>query len=240
MKTALACFGLALIINTGLALPSQARPAGWSRPDFSRPVDRPADFPDRPVEQPNWQRDNFDRPVDQPNWQRDNFDRPVINQPIYNRPINSGNVVINNRPININNVNTRPAWANTNWVAARPWGGYGWYGGWSNPPWGWWGANAAVWGVTTLTSAAIIGSSIDNAVSSNVTYVAVPNSAYTLYYGTVAPINSSQVKFAFGYQGKTYQAVADCQQGFLNGQPPSTPADAELMNSACQVAFASF
>lgn len=231
MKKTLVWFGLVLITNTGLALPASARPGGFERPNFNRPVERPADFPDRPANFP-------DRPVDVPN--RTIINQPINNRTINNRPINSGNTIINNRSVNINNINTRPAWANANWAAARPWGGYGWYGGWTNPPWGWWGASAAAWGVTTLTSAAIIGSSIDNAVSDDVTYIAVPNSTYTLYYGTVEPVNSSQVKFAYGYQGQTYQAVADCQQGLLNGQPPSTPADAELMNSACQVAFASF
>ncbi|AZB72764.1 hypothetical protein [Synechococcus elongatus] len=226
MKKTLVWFGLVLIANTGLALPASARPAGFGRPDFDRPIERPADFPDRPI--------------DQQNWQRDNFDRPVINQPINNRPIDSNNTIINNRPVNINNINTRPNWVNPNWGGSRPWGGYGWYGGWSNPPWGWWGANAALWGITSLTSAAIIGNSINNAISNDVTYVSVPNSAYNLYYGTVLPLDNSQVQFAFGYQGQTYQALADCQQGWLNGQPPNTPADAELMNAACQVAFSNF
>lgn len=234
MKATVTCLSLLIVASTGLALPAIARPVGgFGRPDFNRPIERPADFPDRPADLPN-------RPIDQPNWQRNDGNRPIINQPINSRPINSGNTIINNRPVNINNINARPAWVNRNWATARPWGGYGWYRGWNNPSWGWWGASAAAWGITTLTSAAIIGSSIDNAVSSNVTYIPVPNSTYTLYYGTVAPTNSSQVQFAFGYQGQTYQANADCQQGLLNGQPPNMPADAELMNAACQVAFSNF
>ena len=151
------------------------------------------------------------------------------------------NAIIN-RPININNVNLRPGWvgAGYGWAGARPWGwgwygGGGWYGGW-----GWWGANAALWGLTTLTSAAIIGSAVNSAISSNTSYIAVPNSTYQLLYGSVQPQDANNISFAFTYQGQTYQANADCRNGYLNGSPPGAPAEAELMNAACQVAFGSF
>lgn len=227
--------------------PNVSRPVtSPSRPNVSRPVTtpnrpnvtRPINTPNRPVNVPNRPITNPNRPINTPN--RPIINQPINNRPIINRPIGSGNTIINNRPININNVNVRPNWVNPNWAVSRPWGGYGWYGGWANPPWGWWAASTAVWGITSLASAAIISSSINSAVSTNVVYIPVPNSSYELYYGTVQPTSSSAVEFAFGYQGQAYQAVADCQQGLLNGQPPSTAAEAELLNAACQVAFASF
>ncbi|ABB56559.1 hypothetical protein PCC6311_0544 [Synechococcus elongatus PCC 6311] len=269
VNRAYAYLGLLLLVSSYFTAPAIARPVrgGGSRPSISRPVTRPApsrpnvsrpvttpnrpnitrpintpnrpvNVPSRPITTPNRPINNPNRPINTPN--RPIINQPINNRPIINRPIGSGNTIINNRPININNINTRPNWVNRNWAASRPWGGYGWYGSWANPPWGWWTANTAIWGITSLASAAIISSSIDNAVSTNVVYIPVPNSSYELYYGTIAPTSSSVTTFAFGYEGQTYQAVADCQQGLLNGQPPTTAAEAELLNAACQVAFASF
>nr|WP_208677402.1 hypothetical protein [Synechococcus elongatus]QFZ92365.1 hypothetical protein EKO22_08380 [Synechococcus elongatus PCC 11802] len=265
MKKVCAVFGLLLLINTALVLPAVARPTrggGGSRPNVSRPApsrpvsrpsrpvnvpnrpvntpSRPINVPNRPVNTPNRPINVPNRPINTPNRPINVPNRPINNRPVINRPIGSGNTIINNRPININNINTRPAWVNRNWAVSRPWGGYGWYGGWTSPPWGWWTANTAIWGITTLASAAIISSSVNNAISNNVVYIPVPNSSYQLYYGTINPINTSQVEFAFGYQDQTFQVNADCEQGLLNGQPPSTAEEAELLNAACQIAFASF
>ncbi len=145
-----------------------------------------------------------------------------------------------NRTVNINNVNLRPGWARPGWGYARPWN-HGWYGGWSSPTWGWWGARAAVWGVGTLATAAIINSAVDSAVSSNVTYIVVPNSGYQLQFGTVEPYpaGTSGVRFIASLDGTSYQLSADCQRGYLNGREPATAAQAELVNAACQVAFGS-
>ena len=221
------------------------RPSSFpNRPDVSRPTrfpQRPVNVPSRPNTLPS--RPNINRPATLPSRPINNRpinNRPIINRPINNRPIGSGNTIINNRPVNINNINVRPNWVNRNWAVSRPWGGVGWYGGWVNPPWGWWTANTAIWGVTTLASAAIISSSINNAVNSNTVFIPVQNSTYELYYGTVQPLNNNQITFTFGYQGQTFQADADCRQGLLNGQVPTLIAEAELMNAACQVAFANF
>ncbi|MCX5947885.1 MAG: hypothetical protein NTY67_06810 [Cyanobacteria bacterium] len=141
-----------------------------------------------------------------------------------------------NRTVNINDVNLRPGCARPGWGYARPWN-YGWYGGWANPTWGWWGARAAVWGIGTLASASIINNAVDNAINSQQTMIVVPNSNYQLLYGTVQPIGSNGVQFDVTVDGSTYQLTADCQSGLLNGVQPASAAQAELLNAACQVAF---
>lgn len=142
------------------------------------------------------------------------------------------------RTVNIGDVNIHPGWARPGWGVARPWN-TGWYGGWSNPPWGWWGARAAVWGVGTLATASLINSAVDAAIDSQVSTIVVPNSTYQLLYGTVTPSGGSSVSFAVSADGNTYQLTADCQAGTINGQDPASSAEAELLNAACQVAFGS-
>jgi hypothetical protein len=129
-----------------------------------------------------------------------------------------------------------PGWARPGWGYARPWN-YGWYdSGYRSSNWGW---NAAAFGLTTLTTAAIINSAVDNAVSNQTSYVVVPNSDYRLLYGTVEPINDQSVRFAVeAGSGETY-FDADCNRGTLNGRNPTSASEAELLNAACQVAFGS-
>jgi hypothetical protein len=141
-----------------------------------------------------------------------------------------------NRSVNISNVNLRPGWARPGWGVARPWN-WGWYGGWTNPPWGWWGARAAAWGIGTLATAAIINSAVDDAVQANQTAILVPNTSYQLLYGSVQPSEGSQITFIVQADGGDYQITADCQRGWLNGREPNSAAEAELLNAACQVAF---
>jgi hypothetical protein len=141
-----------------------------------------------------------------------------------------------NRTVDLNRVNLYPGWARPGWAVARPWN-YGWYGGWRNPPWGWWAARAAVWGVATLATAAVINDAVDDAVDAHLSYIVVPNSNYQLLYGTVTPSGSSGVTFDVTAGGATYQLNADCNGGTLNGQEPSNSAEAELLNAACQVAY---
>ena len=143
-----------------------------------------------------------------------------------------------NRRVNINDVNLYPGWARPGWGLARPWN-YGWYGGWSTPSWGWWGARAAAWGIGSLATAAIINDAVNDAIDDHVSYIVVPNSDYQLLYGTVAPVGGSSVSFDVTANGSTYQLTADCNAGTLNGRDPGTPAEAELLNAACQVAYGS-
>ena len=143
-----------------------------------------------------------------------------------------------NRRVNINDVNLYPGWARPGWGLARPWNA-GWYGGWSSPSWGWWGARAATWGIASLATAAIINDAVDNAIDDHVSYIVVPNSDYQLLYGTVSPAGGSSVSFDVTANGSTYRLTADCNAGTLNGRDPGSPAEAELLNAACQVAYGS-
>ena len=131
-----------------------------------------------------------------------------------------------------------PGWARPGWGYARPWN-HGWYGGWSSPRWGWWGASAAAWGITTLTTAAIINAAVDDAVDNHTTSIVVPNSDYRLLYGSVEPINEDSINFAIESGLNEVQIRADCKQGTLDGRLPGNAEEAELLNAACQVAFGS-
>jgi hypothetical protein len=138
--------------------------------------------------------------------------------------------------VNINAVTVRPGWARPGWGVARPWT-TGWYGGWGSPPWGWWGARAAVWGIGSLATAAAINNAVNSAIAEQTTYIVVPESNYQLLYGSVQPTGNSTIGFAVTANGSTYQLTADCNSGLLNGVDPASAAEAQLLNAACQVAF---
>jgi len=90
-----------------------------------------------------------------------------------------------------------------------------------------------------VATAAVINNAVDAAINSQVSYIVVPNTSYQLLYGSVAPSGSSMVSFAVTVDGSTYQLMADCQAGTINGQDPASAAEAELLNAACQVAYGS-
>jgi len=175
----------------------------------------------------NLNRDNLNG-----NLNRANLDRNVNGQRMFNGNVNSNW----SRNWNVNNVNLSPGWARPGWGYARPWG-TGWYGGWATPGWGWWGANAALWGISTLASAAVINAAVDSAVTSNTTYIVVPQTTYQLLYGTVQPSGSQGVTFLVQVDGNTYNLTADCNAGTIDGALPNDAAQAELLNAACQVAY---
>ena len=129
----------------------------------------------------------------------------------------------------------RPNWVNNNWDRNRPWR-YGWYGGstWNN--WGWWPGQAAAWGLGTLATFAVIDSLVDSAVSNQTSYIVVPNSDYSLYYSSVQA-NGDLVSFQADDGSTTLSYQADCRSGTLNGMPPQSADEAQLLNAACQVAF---
>jgi hypothetical protein len=157
------------------------------------------------------------------------------------RNLGDRNVSINrdwNREINIGDIDLNPGWARAGWGVARPWN-WGWYGGWSNPPWGWWGARAAAWGVGTLATAAIINAAVDDAVQVQQTTIVVPNTDYQLLFGTVEPSGGTAITFVVQAGGTNYQLSADCQRGLINNREPADAQQAELLNAACQVAFGS-
>jgi flagellar motor protein MotB len=131
-----------------------------------------------------------------------------------------------------------PGWAQSpNWGYNRPWGG-GWYNsGYSN--WSWWGGQALGWGINALTTALIVNNAVNNAIRERQTTVVVPNSSMQLYYGSVEARNQSEVTFVAANGNYTYEMEADCEDGLLNGEVPTSLSEAELVNTACQVAFGS-
>jgi hypothetical protein len=138
--------------------------------------------------------------------------------------------------VNLAGVNLHPGWARPGWGVARPWP-HGWYGGWARPAWGWWGARAAAWGITTLATASVINAAVNSAVQNQVSYIVVPETDLQLLYGTVQPSGSNGVSFLVTDNGDSFRLTADCQEGTLNGTVPSSAAEAELVNAACQVAY---
>ena len=222
-------------LNRGSKRPSggwsnQVKPGASSGPSLDR-----ANRPNR--DRPN--RDaigagTFDRNRDV-NRNRDINRNPDVN---WNRNVNRDVNRNWNRQVNINNVVVRPGWARPGWGVARPWN-YGWYGVSTTPAWGWWGARAALWGVGTLATAAIINNAVDDAISDNYSTIIVPNSDYSLYYGSIQPSGQSAVNFVVQADGNDYQLTADCNAGTIDGDEPKTAAQAELLNAACQVAFGS-
>ncbi|PZV02813.1 hypothetical protein [Cyanobium sp. ULC084] len=132
--------------------------------------------------------------------------------------------------------NRWPGWVRPGWGVARPWRS-GWYGGWRNPPWGWWGARSAAWGVRSLATAAVINNSVNEAIAASSTTILVPQSDYSLYYNSVQPSTDQQLTFVARNGETPLEMSADCKIGLLNDQEPSTESQAQLLNSACQVAF---
>ena len=129
-----------------------------------------------------------------------------------------------------------PNWAqNSNWGYNRPWNG-GWYNS-GSPSWSWWGGQALGWGINALTTALIVNNAVNNAIRQQQPTVVVPNSSMKLYYGSVEALDDSAVTFVVANDNYTYEMEADCQDGLLNGEVPTSLAEAELVNSVCQVAF---
>lgn len=80
---------------------------------------------------------------------------------------------------------------------------------------------------------------MNNAIRQRQPTVAVPNSSMQLYYGSVEPSDDTDVTFVVNKNGNAFQMEADCSDGLLDGEVPISLAEAELINTACQVAFGS-
>ena len=131
-----------------------------------------------------------------------------------------------------------PGWARPGWQLARPWR-YGWYGNWTNPPWGWWTARSVGWGVGSLATAAMVTSAVDQAIAASQPTIVVQDAGYTLYYNSVEPTGEQAISFTAATGDTRFEATGDCQRGELNGREPASAAQAQLLNAACQVAFGS-
>lgn len=128
------------------------------------------------------------------------------------------------------------AWSNGGYWGSRPWG-YGWYA-WSPNTWGWWSGSSVGWGLAALATGAVITDLVNDASAQQSPVIDVPDSDYQLNYATVDSVGSSGADFSYAVAGSPpLKGAANCQQGLLDGQVPSTAAQAQLLNAACQVAY---
>lgn len=163
-----------------------------------------------------WENNRFNG-----NFDEDRFNRSVnLETNFYNRSVGDWN----NR------------WANGGYWGSRPWG-YGWYN-WSPNSWGWWGGSSLGWGISALAGAEMITDLLNAASAQQSTVIAVPDSDYQLNYASVDSLGASGADFSYAVAGSPpVKGAANCQEGLLDGQVPSTAAQAQLLNAACQVAY---
>jgi len=127
-------------------------------------------------------------------------------------------------------------WGNGGYWGNRPWS-YGWYN-WSPNTWGWWGGSSVAWGLAGLATGAVITDLVDQASDQQSSVIEVPGSNYQLNYGTVDAVGNSGANFSYSVANSPpVQGGVNCQAGLLDGQVPSTAAQAQLLNAACQVAY---
>jgi hypothetical protein len=128
-------------------------------------------------------------------------------------------------------------WNNGGYWGNRPWG-YGWYN-WSPDSWGWWGGNSGGWDLAALATGAVITDLVDQAANQQSPVIDVPDSNYQLNYGSVDGVGSSGANFSYAVANTPtpIKGEANCQEGLLDGQIPSTTSQAQLLNAACQVAY---
>ena len=75
-------------------------------------------------------------------------------------------------------------YSGSSWSNNRPWNN-GWYGGSYYNNWGWYPGQAAAWGIAGMATFGTINRLVNSAQSSQVSYIEVPNSDYSLYYPSV-------------------------------------------------------
>jgi len=161
-------------------------------------------------------------------WQGGGFDgRRGFNEASYNQ----------NNFYNRNVEGWNSQWSNGGYWGNRPWG-YGWYQ-WSPDSWGWWGGNSVGWDLAALATGAVITDLVDQAANQQSPVIDVPNSNYQLNYGSVDGVGSSGANFSYAVaqSAAPIKGEANCQEGLLDGQIPSSAAQAQLLNAACQVAY---
>ena len=79
---------------------------------------------------------------------------------------------------------------------------------------------------------------VNDAAEQQSLVIDVPDCDYQLNYGSVDSVGSSGADFSYAVAGSPpVKGAANCQQGLLDGRVPSTPAQAQLLNAACQVAY---
>ena len=70
------------------------------------------------------------------------------------------------------------------------------------------------------------------------TVIVVPQTSIQLDYASVKAVPPKSASYAYAISGGSYSyGQADCDQGLLQGQPPSTADQAQLLNAVCQIAY---
>lgn len=129
-----------------------------------------------------------------------------------------------------------PAWRAGGYWAARPWNA-GWYRV-APASWDWWNAGASAWGITGLATAASITGLVNAAADLQQPVFVVPESSFQLNYASVEPVGAYGASFTYSLgAGPSLFGGVNCQAGLLNGQVPTTAAEAQLVSAVCQVAY---
>jgi hypothetical protein len=90
-----------------------------------------------------------------------------------------------------------------------------------------------------LATGAVITGLVNSAARNQSTVVVVPDTTIRLDFASVLPAGDGVVSFRYivGSSGPSYQGNGDCRQGLFNGQAPRSVAEAQLLNTTCQVAY---
>ncbi|WP_259727419.1 hypothetical protein [Synechococcus sp. CS-1326] len=104
--------------------------------------------------------------------------------------------------------------------------------------WNWWGPSAAAWGLGSLSTGAAITALVKKATAQQSAVLTVPPTTYVLNYSSVEAVGSQRASFSYNVDGGTQLfGGAHCQAGLVDGQPPASAAEAQLLNAVCQVAY---
>jgi hypothetical protein len=97
---------------------------------------------------------------------------------------------------------------------------------------------SAAWGLRTLATAAVINNAVNDAIAASQTTIVVPSTTYQLFFNSVQTSGDQVVvDFVVSDGVESRQISADCSSGTLAGQEPADASEAQLLNTACQVAF---
>ncbi len=191
--------------------------------------------------------------------------RTTVNQGFDNRTWGN-NDRIGNTTINNTTVDRTGAWNNGNWnrtgwdangrrvctggscnvnISGNNAWGYRGYGGWGYggagwPGWGAWGAwYAGTAAVTGLLSVATVSSLVTAAQSASQPTIQIPNTNAYLNYPSVQGYGGQNVSFEYTIAGQQFSAIGNCQSFTINGAPPQSGNQQQLLNAACSVAYGS-
>ena len=84
----------------------------------------------------------------------------------------------------------------------------------------------------------MINNAVIDAIAASQTTIVMPDTTYQLYVNSVQTSGDQVVvDFVVSDGVESRQISADCISGTLAGQEPSDASEAQLLNTACQVAF---